>query len=227
MQRWPDRVILWRHMEMKVPLWSLEVKLKPYKQKNLKSKVFMAVQVKNAAKGHQIGSLHGGWEGSGGLDFIRIHFPLSRRARCHSGLGRAFCLPQSWSRYIWRWKTLEGLTLFLKWPPDWDFCFSGALMLGTDMHACSVAQLCPTLCDPMDCSPSGSSVRGIFQPRILEWVAISSCRGSSWPRDQTHVSCDSCFGRWILYTEPPRNRQFWVNFRNSGAPGKLLLLFSH
>ena len=43
-------------------------------------------------------------------------------------------------------------------------------------------------CDPMDCSPPGSAVCGIFQARILEWVAISSSRGSSWPRDQTHIS---------------------------------------
>ena len=51
-----------------------------------------------------------------------------------------------------------------------------------------VAQSCPTLCDPVDCSPSGSSVRGILQARILEWVAISFSRGSSWPRDQNQVS---------------------------------------
>ena len=44
-----------------------------------------------------------------------------------------------------------------------------------------------------------SSVHGILQAKILEWVAISSSRGSSWPRDQTHVSCVSCIGRWILY----------------------------
>ena len=44
------------------------------------------------------------------------------------------------------------------------------------------------LCDPMNCSPPGSSVHGIFQARILEWVAISSSRESSWPRDQTQVS---------------------------------------
>ena len=52
-----------------------------------------------------------------------------------------------------------------------------------------VAQSCPTLCDPMDCSPLGSSVHGILQARILEWVAISFSRGSSWPRDQTQASC--------------------------------------
>ena len=54
-------------------------------------------------------------------------------------------------------------------------------------------------CDPMDCSLPGSSVRGIFLTRILEWVVISYFRGSSWPRDQTHISCVSCIGRWILY----------------------------
>ena len=50
---------------------------------------------------------------------------------------------------------------------------------------CLVAKLCPTLCDPMDCSPPGSSVHGTFQGRILEWVAISSSRVSSQTRDQS------------------------------------------
>ena len=45
-----------------------------------------------------------------------------------------------------------------------------------------------SLCDPMDCSPPGSSVRGIFQARVLEWVSISFSRGSSWPRDWTLIS---------------------------------------
>ena len=44
-------------------------------------------------------------------------------------------------------------------------------------------QLCPTFCNPMDCSPPGSSVHGILQARILEWVAVPSSRGSSWPRN--------------------------------------------
>ena len=51
-----------------------------------------------------------------------------------------------------------------------------------------VAQSCLTLCDPVDCSPPGSSVHGILQARILEWVAISSSRGFSRPRDRTQVS---------------------------------------
>ena len=64
------------------------------------------------------------------------------------------------------------------------------------MCVCSVAKLCLTLCDPMDCSPPGSSVHGIFHARILEWVAISSSRGSCLPMDRAHVSCT---GKQILY----------------------------
>ena len=67
---------------------------------------------------------------------------------------------------------------------------------------CSVTQLCPTVCDPMDGSPSGSSVHGILQARILEWVAISSSRGSSQPRDQTCISCVSCIAGGFFTTEP-------------------------
>ena len=55
------------------------------------------------------------------------------------------------------------------------------------------------LCDPVDCSPPGSSVHGILQARILEWVAMPSSRGSSPPRDRTHVSYVSCIGRQVLY----------------------------
>ena len=62
-----------------------------------------------------------------------------------------------------------------------------------------VAQSCPAFCNPMDCSPQGSTIHGIFQARILEWVVISFSRGSSWPRDQTHVSSISCIGRRVLY----------------------------
>ena len=51
-----------------------------------------------------------------------------------------------------------------------------------------VAQSCPALGDPMDCSPPGSSVHGTLQARTLEWVAMSSSRASSRPRDQTQVS---------------------------------------
>ena len=61
---------------------------------------------------------------------------------------------------------------------------------------CVCARSLWTLCNPMNCSPPGSSATGFFQARILEWVAISSSRGSSQPRDWT---CISCIGRQILY----------------------------
>ena len=61
--------------------------------------------------------------------------------------------------------------------------------LGNCYPVCTCAQSCPTLCNPMECSPPVSSVHGISQGRILEWVAISFSRISSRPRDQTQVSC--------------------------------------
>ena len=69
--------------------------------------------------------------------------------------------------------------------------------------ACSAAKLCLTLCNPMDCSPAGSPVYGIFQARILEWVAISFSWGSFQPRDQTRTSCASCIAGGVLTTVPP------------------------
>ena len=61
-------------------------------------------------------------------------------------------------------------------------------------------QSCPILCDPVDCSPAGSSVHWILQARILEWVAMSSSRGSSQLRDRTDVSYVSCNSRGFFTT---------------------------
>ena len=63
-----------------------------------------------------------------------------------------------------------------------------------------VTQSCPILWDPMDYSPSGSSVHGIFQARVLEWIAISFSRGSSQPKNQTQVSriAGRCFTIWAI-----------------------------
>ena len=60
--------------------------------------------------------------------------------------------------------------------------------LPSKLSESEVTQSCPILCDPMDCSLSGSSVHGIFQARVLEWVATAFSRGSSRPRNQTQVS---------------------------------------
>ena len=66
-------------------------------------------------------------------------------------------------------------------------------------HCVYVCSVWFTLCDPRFYSSLGFSVRGIFQARILEWVAIPFSRRSSPPRDQTQVSSVSCIGSWILY----------------------------
>ena len=73
-----------------------------------------------------------------------------------------------------------------------------ALSCPFEYTAC-VSQSCPALCRPMDRSPPGSSIHGILQARILEWVAMPSSRGSSQSSDQTHVSNVSCIGRRVLY----------------------------
>ena len=71
-----------------------------------------------------------------------------------------------------------GTKYLLRWSHE-----DGTLMMGL----CLVTQSCPTLCDPMDCSPQDSSVHWILQARILEWVTMPSSRGSSQPKDWTQV----------------------------------------
>ena len=100
--------------------------------------------------------------------------------------------------------------MLLPWPHHSPFCSlcSGTLvhllflgyvsLIGTCFHCrYSVTQSCPTLCNPMDYSSPGSSVHGTCQSRILEWIAISSSRGSSHPKDQTSISYINRF--WFLY----------------------------
>ena len=78
-------------------------------------------------------------------------------------------------RTVWHFPSLHRLIIF-------RCCFRRK-------KESKVTQSCPTLCDLMDCSLPGSSVHGIFQARVLEWVAISFSRGSFWPRYWTRVSC--------------------------------------
>ena len=79
-----------------------------------------------------------------------------------------------------------------------------------EMCACSGMS---SLCNPRDCSPPGSSVHGISQARILEWVAVSSSRGSSRPRHRILVSCVSCIDRRIW--EALKTGQNWPPHRVS------------
>ena len=72
---------------------------------------------------------------------------------------------------------------------------------------CLVAKLCPTLFNPMDCSLLGSSVHGILQARILEWIAIPFSRGSSQPRDQTQ----SLLHFWHILCHLSHQRSWWLH----------------
>ena len=70
-------------------------------------------------------------------------------------------------------------------------------------------QSCPTLWAPMDCRPPGSSVHGILQTRILEWVAMPFSGASPPPSDQTHVSCGCCIADWFFTVEPLGKLRHW------------------
>ena len=80
------------------------------------------------------------------------------------------------------------------------FCFVSYVILQVNgkLHVCSVSDFL----QPMDCSPPGSSVPGISQAIIQEWVAISSSRGPSWPRNWTRVSCISSLAGGFFTIEP-------------------------
>ena len=82
-----------------------------------------------------------------------------------------------------------------------SFCCTAKWIIYTCVCVCVCvrAVVSDSAISSIDCSLPGSSVHGMSQARILECVAISSYRGSSWSRDWTHVSCVSCAGRWILY----------------------------
>ena len=80
------------------------------------------------------------------------------------------------------------------------------------LHA-KLLQACQTFCDSMDCSPPGSSVHGILQARIQDWVALSSFRESSWPRDQSPVSYVSHIRRQVLYHQCHQRLGLSVSFK--------------
>ena len=80
------------------------------------------------------------------------------------------------------------------------------------------AHPCLTFCDLTDCSPPGSSLHGIFQARILEWVVVFFSRESSQPRGQTQVSYVSCIGRRILYPCPTWEAHALLSSKDSPCP---------
>ena len=91
--------------------------------------------------------------------------------------------------------TYFGIAFLWDWNENWSFPVLWPLLS-------FLLQQCPTLCDSVDCSPPSSSVHGILQARILEWVAMLSSRGSSQPRDWNCISYVSCIGKWFFTTRP-------------------------
>ena len=133
--------------------------------------------------------------------------PWTRGTATHKKHARYLPFFQAHSRY-----TVYSSTLIKDWPninhlqfsinkfPCPGTAGSQPQMLSSSAYvACICAkslQLCPILCDPMDCSPLDSSVYGILQARILEQDAMPFSRRSSWPKDWTQVSYVFCIGRW-------------------------------
>ena len=93
------------------------------------------------------------------------------------------------------------------------------------MHVrAQLLQSCSTLCNPVDCSQPGPSVQGVLQARILEWVAMSSSRGSSRPKDRTCMPCVSCIAGGFLPLSPwgnPQNYQVYMANKRQAQVKKL------
>ena len=106
-----------------------------------------------------------------------------------------YTIVNPWFR-VWGWDYDRGENKSHVFVPE-DKTLVWAVIIRAPAHVCctalhSVTQACPTLCDPLGCSPPGSSVHGNFFARILEWVSIFYFRGSSQASDRTHVSSISC-----------------------------------
>ena len=106
--------------------------------------------------------------------FLKIIFILNTPAKCLSFFMQF--------EVIFKWQKIYLHPTV--WVTGWSYMRNNA-----EVKWSEVAQSCPTLCNPMDCSLPGFSIHGIFQASVLEWVAISFSRGSCWPRNRTGASC--------------------------------------
>ena len=118
---------------------------------------------------------------------------------CHLRIGKCFIF--NYKPMIFKYKEQRIKSKFFFLCAIREICFVDRVELKhrishSECPCAKLLQSCPTLCNPLDRSPPGSSVHGILQARILEWFAMPSTRGSSPTRDLTQVSCT---GRWILY----------------------------
>ena len=137
-------------------------------------------------------------------DSLQPHGPQHTRPSCSFTISRS--LPRSMSLQQWYHPAISSSDALFSFCPQ-SFPASGTFPMsqlfvaddqntGTSASTWKLCEVCvlvaqsyPTLCDPMYWRPPGSSVHGILQTRILEWVAIFFSRGSSWSKDQTQVSC--------------------------------------
>ena len=119
------------------------------------------------------------WLNTAESEMIGFGLPtICRHFRTFSLQGR------NWKADFSRWKRIQWMSKWNRMSYWWNYKLS--LILRETKP--SLTQSCPTLCNPVGCSPPRSFVHGIFQARVLEWAAISFSRGSSRPRDQTQVS---------------------------------------
>ena len=120
----------------------------------------------------------------------------SRQQMClRSGSISPICIPSFKGIFVFLLPT--GSLCHCRCPTDVEW-----VKLQFEPGHTQLLQSCPALCNPMDYSLPNCSVHGILQARFLEWVAISSSRESSWPKDRTYVSCGSCTAGGFFTTEP-------------------------
>ena len=124
------------------------------------------------------------------LTFPVARFVLQKRLfECGIYFSKSSLNPYKHS-HVWSSRVVSGTKSTAVFSPD------GLFQLPMPKGCACLLSRVQLFCDHMDCSPPGSPVHEISQAGILQWVAISFSRKSSWPRDQTHISC---IGRWVLY----------------------------
>ena len=137
------------------------------------------------------------WESKCWNDSSRLQSPLVRFFSKHVGLGSTLC---GWRKVTVIYNEETPELLIQPWQPRGNCTRKDDILhikyILQCVHPKSI-QSCSTLCDPMDRSPPGSSVHGILQARVLEWVAILFSRGSSRPKDWSRVCSVSCVDKFF------------------------------
>ena len=146
------------------------------------------------------GSASEGWGGQCGQSYYTLEGCIpTRRDALMSGKERGICSSESvctwggWSKWRGKGEECGETCTALSGMPE--VLALDLMYFGSRVCVCAQSLSCVQLCNPTNHCPPDFSVHGILQARILEWVAISSSRGSSWLRDQIHISYVSCLSR--------------------------------